>query len=156
MNPSLTPAPSCTSKPCVWNVPRKRKVDNLPIVQVKFKKHQHGKPVKSEDKSSSTSDARPQHQHHAHSNTTLCNLLHSVREVEKKTDKKMALSLILPQKTLEEVKDSISVEHSYCAPLTPIEDAILSEYMKSKKLDNQNVIVKPCGLFVSKSPCCIS
>ena len=31
------------------------------------------------------------------------------------------------------------------------EDAILSEYMKSKKLDNQNVIVKPCGLFVSKS-----
>ena len=31
------------------------------------------------------------------------------------------------------------------------EDGILSEYMKSKKLDNQNVIVKPCGRFVSKS-----
>ena len=30
------------------------------------------------------------------------------------------------------------------------EDAILSEYMKSKKLEDQNVIVKPCGLFVSK------
>ena len=265
-NPSLTSAPSCTSKPCVWNVPRKRKVDNLPIVQVKFKKHQHGKPVKSEDKSSSTSGARPQHQHNAHSNTSLCNVLHSVREIEKKTGKKMALSLILPQKTLEEVKDRISVEHSYCASLTPTEpqdgnteigstvctqllspvkchpvslaeikercrkikerlsvderdvdrieketvgqsanekwnlhrkiritaskcnriatlqettsptkaiaevlhykqvpqtramkegllreDAILSEYMKSKKLDNQNVIVKSCGLFVSKS-----
>ena len=75
VNPSLTPAPSCTSKPCVWNVPRKRKVDNLSIVQVKFKKHQHGKPVKSEDKSSLTSDARPQHQHHAHSNTTLRNFV---------------------------------------------------------------------------------
>ena len=33
----------------------------------------------------------------------------------------MALSLILPQKTLEEVKDKISVKHSYCGPLTPIE-----------------------------------
>ena len=33
----------------------------------------------------------------------------------------MALSLILPQKTLEEDKDRISVEHSYCAPLTPSE-----------------------------------
>ena len=32
----------------------------------------------------------------------------------------MALSLILPQKTVEEIKDRISVEHSYCAPLTPI------------------------------------
>ena len=72
VNPSLTPAPSSTSKPCVWNVPRKQKVDNLSIIQVKFKKHQHGKPVKGEDKSSLTSDARPQNQHHAHSNTTLC------------------------------------------------------------------------------------
>ena len=61
VNPSLTPARSYTSKPCVWNVPRKRKVDNLPLVQVKFKKPQDGKPVKSEDKSSSTSDARIQH-----------------------------------------------------------------------------------------------
>ena len=33
----------------------------------------------------------------------------------------MALSLLLPQKTFEEVKDRISVEHSYCAPLTPTE-----------------------------------
>lgn len=29
-SPTPTPStPSCTSKPCVWNVPRKRKVDNL-------------------------------------------------------------------------------------------------------------------------------
>lgn len=33
----------------------------------------------------------------------------------------MALSLILPQKTLEEDKERISVEHNYCTPLTPIE-----------------------------------
>ena len=33
----------------------------------------------------------------------------------------MALSLILPQKTLEETKGRISVEHNHCTHLTPIE-----------------------------------
>ena len=33
----------------------------------------------------------------------------------------MALSLILPQKTLEEDKERISVGHNYCTPLTSIE-----------------------------------
>ena len=32
---------SSTSRPCTWNVPRKRKIDNQPISQVTFKKHQH-------------------------------------------------------------------------------------------------------------------
>ena len=35
---------ACTSQPCTWNKPsRKRKVDNHPIHQVKFVKHEHGK-----------------------------------------------------------------------------------------------------------------
>ena len=35
---------ACTSQPCTWNKPsRKRKVDNYPIHQVKFVKHEHGK-----------------------------------------------------------------------------------------------------------------
>ena len=34
---------ACTSQPCNWNKPsRKRKVDNHPIHQVKFVKHEHG------------------------------------------------------------------------------------------------------------------
>ena len=263
VNPSLTPATSCTSKPCVWNVPRKRKIDNLPIAQVKFRKHQHGKPCKSEDKAlPSTRDVRAAHQQNPNANTDVSNLLHCVKEIEKKTGKKMTLSLILPQKTLEEDKERISVEHNYCTPLTPIEpegnsstvstellspvkchpvsleeikerciklkqrlfvdekdvdrieketvgqsananwnlhrkiritaskchriatlqattsptkaigevlhykqipqtramkeglsreDAVIAEYIKSKKLDNQNVIVQACGLFISKS-----
>ena len=31
------------------------------------------------------------------------------------------------------------------------EDAVIAEYIESKKLDYQNVIVQPCGLFISKS-----
>ena len=31
------------------------------------------------------------------------------------------------------------------------EGAVIAEYIKSKKQDNQNVIVQPCGLFISKS-----
>ena len=100
VNPSLTLAISCTSKPCVWNVPRKRKIDNLPIAQAKFRKHQHGKPHKSEDKAlPSTRDVRPPNQQNPNLNTDASNLLHHVKEIEKKTGKKMALSLILPQKT---------------------------------------------------------
>ncbi|CAH3139891.1 unnamed protein product [Porites lobata] len=205
------------------------------------------------------------HQQNPSLNTDASNLLHHVKEIEKKTGKKMALSLILPQKTLEENKERISVEHNYCTPLTPIEPvetegnictvstellspvkchpvsleeikerciklkkrlfvdekdvdrieketvgqsanenwnlhrkiritaskchriatlqattsptkaieevlhykqipqtramkeglsregAVIAEYIKSKKLDNQNVIVQPCGLFISKS-----
>ena len=34
------------------------------------------------------------------------------------------------------------------------EDAVIAEYIKSKKLDNQNVIVQLCGLFISKSHTC--
>ena len=122
VNPSLTPALSCTSKPCAWNVPRKRKIDNLPIAKAKFKKHQHGKLSKSEDKSPpSTRDVRAPHQQYPNTNTDMYNLLHRVKEIENKTGKKMALSLILPQKTLEENKETILVEHNYCTPLTHIE-----------------------------------
>ena len=36
VNPFLMPALSCTSKPCTWNAPRKRRIDNLSIAQVKL------------------------------------------------------------------------------------------------------------------------
>ena len=121
-NPPLTPTSSCTSKPCVWDVPRKRTVDNLPVAKVKFRKHQHGKPCKNEDKTlSSIGDVRAPHQKNPSSNTDVSNLLRRVKEIEKKTGKKMALSLILSHKTLEEDKERISVEHDYCTPLTAIE-----------------------------------
>ena len=35
----VQPSLSCTSKPCAWNIPRKRKVENQPVAHVKFRKH---------------------------------------------------------------------------------------------------------------------
>ena len=35
-NISVQPSLSCTSKPCAWNIPRKRKVENQPVAHVKF------------------------------------------------------------------------------------------------------------------------
>lgn len=120
VNSPLTPAPSCTSKPCVWNVPRKRKVENQPIAQIKFRRHEHGKLRKNEEKVlPSTRDFRAPHQQHPSSNTDLYNLLHNVREIENRKGKKMALSLILPQKTLEENKVNISIDHCYCTIPSP-------------------------------------
>ena len=89
LNSSLTPAISCTSEPCVWNVPRKRKIDNLPIARVKFRKHQHGKPCKSGDKSlPSTRDVMAPHQQNPSLNTDVSNLLHRVKEIERKKQAK--------------------------------------------------------------------
>ena len=34
---------SCTSKPCQWNIPCKRKIDNVPISYSEFVQHEHGK-----------------------------------------------------------------------------------------------------------------
>lgn len=48
-------------------------------------------------------------------------ICYTVSRKLRKTGKKMALGLILPEKTLEEDKERISVEHNYCTPLTPIE-----------------------------------
>ncbi|CAH3185351.1 unnamed protein product [Porites evermanni] len=42
---------SRTSQPCTWNVPRKRKGEVLPISQMKFKKHEHGKEKKAKERS---------------------------------------------------------------------------------------------------------
>ena len=106
---------SSTSRPCTWNVPRKRKIDNQPISQVTFKKHQHGEPTEEKVKQEQqrTSYFRALYQQHPASNTELYNLLYQVKEIEKKKGKKMAVSLILPQKPLEETKDIVSRDHCY-------------------------------------------
>ena len=88
-------------------------IGNLPIAKAKFKKHQHGKLSKGEDKTPpSTRDVRAPHQQNPNTNTDMYNLLHCVKEIENKTGKKMAFSLILSQKTLEENKETIMVEMS--------------------------------------------
>ena len=142
-SPSLQPSLSCTSKPCAWNIPRKRKVENQPVACVKFRKHQHGKITKQKDRSSGF---RAPSQRNTWSNTVLCNLLHSVREIENKKEKKMALSLILPQKTLEENKARISADHCYCATSTPTE-AEVTEFGHKKGAEPDKEILVPTELL---------
>ena len=102
--------------------PKEKKVENQPLAHLKFRKHQHGEVANGED--ISTRDFRAPYQRNTWSSTDLCNLLHSVREIESQKEKKMALSLTLPQKTLEENKVRISTDHCYCATLTPTEAEI--------------------------------
>ena len=106
---------SCTSKPCQWNIPRKRKIDNVPISHCKFTKHVHGKtkiekePPPSEPTHSQAASAEQE----VLNNTRLRNYLHMVRETELKTGKKIGLSLLLPQKTEKETVTALLHDHDY-------------------------------------------
>lgn len=84
----------CTSKPCKWNVPsRKRKLEPQPVQSVKFQKHEYGKVTKHFAKE--YGDVRAPHQRSTTS-SDLNAFYNKVKEVEKKTGKPMGLSLILP------------------------------------------------------------
>ena len=106
---------SCTSKPCQWNIPRKHKIDNVPISHCKFMKHEHGKtkidkePPPSEPMHSQAASAK----HEFLNNTRLYNFLHMVKETELKTGKKIGLSLLLPQKTEKESVTALLHDHDY-------------------------------------------
>ena len=106
---------SCTSKPCQWNIPRKRKIDNVPIFHCKFTKHVHGKtkiekePPPSEPTHSQAASAEQE----VLNNTRLCNYLYMVKETELKTGKKIGLSLLLPQKTEKETVTASLHDHDY-------------------------------------------
>ena len=76
---------SCTSKPCQWNIPRKRKVENVVISRCKFKKHEHGKAkiekytTPDEPTPSVTAPAK----HKLIKNTRFCNYLHAHGEANR-------------------------------------------------------------------------
>ena len=83
----------CTSKPCQWNLPKKRKLNAEPIQSLKFQKHEYGKEKKR--------SARPQKDVRAPheltiSDSELKSFYDEVKLVEKKTGKKIGLSFILP------------------------------------------------------------
>ena len=71
---------ACTSQPCVWNKPsRKRKVDNVPIHQVNFVKHDHGKTKSVKMGGHPSKDVRAVHQKNLN-NTDLYQLQTQTRE----------------------------------------------------------------------------
>ena len=103
---------SCTSKPCTWNIPRKRKVDNLVISDCKFRKHQHGKAKVEKDFALKVQEETPI-AHDYQMNTKISNYLHMIKETEIKTGKKIGLSMILPQNTVSELQYSVIHDHNY-------------------------------------------
>lgn len=61
---------ACTSQSCKWNVPRKRKVDLVPIANMTFRKHEHAKMKKSREPVISPGhDVRPAKYRNTNANT---------------------------------------------------------------------------------------
>lgn len=82
-----------------------------------------------------------------HINSILVQILNfitccSVKEIENKKGKKMALGLILPQNTLEETKVSISSDHCYCTPPSPTEKEVADSQPEEEKSDKSNTKCK--------------
>ena len=50
----------CTSQPCVWKQPKKRKESNLRLSDASFEKHEYAKPVKRKIRLVEDFDLRPE------------------------------------------------------------------------------------------------
>ena len=59
----------------------------------------------------------------------------------------MALSLILPQKTLEENKVRISTDHCYCATLTPTEAGVTQFDHKGTEPEASTGVLTPVKCY---------
>ena len=85
---------SQTSRPCSWNVPRKRNSDLVPLSEVKFMKHEHGKVKK--DRQPEVNPAKGVRAPHQRKFTEEKCLLAAVKSVQEKTSQMIGLSHILP------------------------------------------------------------
>ena len=135
---------SCTSKPCQWNIPRKRKIDNVPISHCKFMKHVHGKTkIEKEPPPSEPAHAQAASAEHEFlNNTKLCNYLHMVKETELKTGKKIGLSLLLPQKTEKETVTALLHDHDY----TSMDSSLVQSDMSLFSFQISPIKVHPASL----------
>jgi hypothetical protein len=78
---------SCTSKPCSWSVPRKRKGPVQPIDTMKFSKHEFGKVKKiRQPMFESGEDVRAPHQQ-SWSKDKINSMLDQLREIQNETGK---------------------------------------------------------------------
>ena len=108
-----TKSAACTSRPCSWSKPsRKRKVDNHPIHQVKFVKHEHGKKKSDADGLRQSKDMRAPHQRNI-DRTELYNLKCKLENLASK-GQEIGLLHILPRKSTQEVLKDVSHDHGYC------------------------------------------
>ena len=125
---------SRTSIACTWNVPRKRKGEVLPISQMKFKKHEHGKEKKDwESVLSPGTDVRASHRR-LWTNTKRYNVLTAVRQVEEETAQIIGLHHILPLKTNSNLAKIIENEHAYCKVKVPSEEVVFESSQSDEAL----------------------
>ena len=98
---------ACTSQKCKWNVPRKRKLDLVPIANLKFRKHEHGKLKKPRTSVISPGHGvRRAHVNNVNSrNTKVYNIYtnYKAMEFQGKTDRLLGLSHILQQHTTKNI-----------------------------------------------------
>ncbi|XP_015750513.1 PREDICTED: uncharacterized protein LOC107330407 [Acropora digitifera] len=107
---------ACTSQSCKWNVPRKRKIDLVPIANMKFRNDEHAKMKKSREPVISPGhDVRPANYRNtnANTNTKRYNTYSKVIDFQSKTGKVIGLSHILQQHTTNVIKEAVSLDHSY-------------------------------------------
>lgn len=88
---------SCTSKPCKWNVPRKRKGNVMPIANIKFAKHDYSKSKKKR-----RSFTSPQHDVRALNqrkwpDDKVKDMFNRLKEYQEKSKKVIGWLHILPQ-----------------------------------------------------------
>ena len=96
---------ACTSQKCKWNVPRKRKLGLVPIANLKFRKHEHGKLKKPRTPVISPGHGVGRaHVNNVNSrNTKLYNIYTKVMEFQVKTGRLLGLSHILQQHTTKNI-----------------------------------------------------
>ena len=110
---------ACSSQKCKWNVPRKCKLDLVPIANLKFRKHEHRKLKKDRTPVISPGhDVRRAHVNNVNSrNTKVYNIYTKVMEFQVKTGRLVGLSHILQQYTTKSIQKAVILDHSYSKPL---------------------------------------
>ncbi|RUA05520.1 MAG: hypothetical protein DSY43_04465 [Gammaproteobacteria bacterium] len=106
---------SCTSKPCQWNVPRKRKGSVEPISTMKFRKHDYNKRNKVVDPVCEKPVQSEPLVGHDWSKERLQGLFHKLKEIEQKTKQSIGWCHILPQDIPE--KCSSEVDNGLLSPI---------------------------------------
>ena len=107
---------SCTSKPCRWNVPRKRKGPAIPISEMNFVKHDYAKVKKIKTPKLSLQQGKKTSEQRDWPSERLDNFLEAVREYEMKSGRTVGWTHILPQK-IENQEKNQEEEPSLISPI---------------------------------------
>ena len=101
---------SCTSKPCSWSVPPKRKGQVSPIGEMKFCKHNYDKEARQSSQSLFTpgKDVRAPHQQ-SWTEEKLKLMLEQLQKLQQQTGQRIGWCHILPQEIPQEDNEDLSL-----------------------------------------------